>query len=222
MYASLASPRTPAHMLPMDSPSTWQPFMSHRQSWTESLLSRKMNSRPHPQHAGWPICGSPSSFSPTLNQWSSGESQSSIGSRLLGLLGPYHQYAIGTFNTCSRGPIHRSLIDTGGGYNLEGTGFSHTTHWPSQVAVSTFYLRDPPDLQFNHASSTKPNCKFKEFMAAPWSSDHSAIYCGLHLCLTIAKDLSLALEFTKIDKKVVLMQLGYQSNSYNLMHKQES
>jgi hypothetical protein len=30
---------------------------------------------------------------------------------------PIYQHAIGTFNTCSWGPTHRSLTDTGGGYN---------------------------------------------------------------------------------------------------------
>jgi hypothetical protein len=59
-------------------------------------------------------------------------------------------------------------------------------------------------------------------MAATWSSDHSAIYRGLHLHLAIAIDLSLAIGFIRIDWKVVLKQLGYQSNSYNLMHIQES
>jgi hypothetical protein len=41
-------------------------------------------------------------------------SQASVDSGLLGLSGPYHWYAIGTFNTCSRGPTRRSLTDTGG------------------------------------------------------------------------------------------------------------
>jgi hypothetical protein len=59
-------------------------------------------------------------------------------------------------------------------------------------------------------------------MAAMWSFDHSTIHRGLHLCLVIANDLSLAIGFTRIDRKVVLMQLGYQSSSYNLMHVQES
>jgi hypothetical protein len=45
---------------------------------------------------------------------------------------------------------------------------------------------------------------------------------GLLLRLAIANDLSLATEFTRIDWKVILMQLGYQFNSYNLMHIQES
>jgi hypothetical protein len=59
-------------------------------------------------------------------------------------------------------------------------------------------------------------------MTVTWSSDHSAIYHNLHLRLAIANDLSLAIRFTKIDQKVVLMQLGHQSNSYKLMHIQVS
>jgi hypothetical protein len=50
----------------------------------------------------------------------------SVDDRLLGLLGLY-QYAIGTFNTYSQGLTHRSLTNTGGGYNLEGADFPHTT-----------------------------------------------------------------------------------------------
>jgi hypothetical protein len=101
-------------------------------------------------HAGWSIYGSPSSFSPTLNQRSCGESQTSVDDRLLGLHGPYHRHAIGTFNTRSRGPTHWSLTDTGGGYNLVGAIFPHTTLRPSQPVISTFHLRAPPGLQFNH------------------------------------------------------------------------
>jgi hypothetical protein len=59
-------------------------------------------------------------------------------------------------------------------------------------------------------------------MATTWSSNNSTIYRGLHLHLAIANDLSLAIGFTRIDWKVILMQLGYQSNSYHLMHNQES
>jgi hypothetical protein len=50
-------------------------------------------------------------------------------------------------------------------------------------------------------------------MAATWSSDHSAIYHGLQLCLDIANDLSLAIGSSRIDRKVTLMQLGHQLNS---------
>jgi hypothetical protein len=59
-------------------------------------------------------------------------------------------------------------------------------------------------------------------MASTWPSNHSAIYCNLHLCLAIANDLSLAIGSTRVDWKVSLMQLRPQFNSYNLMHKQES
>jgi hypothetical protein len=59
-------------------------------------------------------------------------------------------------------------------------------------------------------------------MVATWSFDHSAIYRSLYLCLAIANDLSLAIGSTRIDQKVIVMQLGYQFNSYDLMHIQES
>jgi hypothetical protein len=132
--------------LPAGSPRTWQPFTSHRQSWAGPLLPRrrapdKIHSAPltdpwvHTQLLSW------------ASQWSSGgQSQASINGRLLCLLGPYHQYAIGTFNTYSRGPIHRSLTDIGGGYNLESAGFPCTTPRPSRPVVSPFYLRAPPGL----------------------------------------------------------------------------
>jgi hypothetical protein len=59
-------------------------------------------------------------------------------------------------------------------------------------------------------------------MTATGSSDHSAIYHGLQLCLAIANDLSLAIGSSRIEQKVILMQLGHQLNSYNLMHIQDS
>jgi hypothetical protein len=59
-------------------------------------------------------------------------------------------------------------------------------------------------------------------MATMWSSDHLAINRILHLFLAIVNDLSLAIESTRIERKVILMRLGYQSNSYNVMHNQES
>jgi hypothetical protein len=45
-------------------------------------------------------------------------------------------------------------------------------------------------------------------MAATWSFDHSAIYCSLHLRLAIANNLSLVIGVARIDRKVVVMQLG--------------
>jgi hypothetical protein len=59
-------------------------------------------------------------------------------------------------------------------------------------------------------------------MAASRSFDHSAIYHNLDLRLAIANDLSLAVGVSRVDRKVIIIQLGYQFNSYNLMHIQES
>jgi hypothetical protein len=187
-----------------------------------SHCSWKKGSWHNSQHAGWPIRGSVPSFPPKPTNEAVGLSQASVDEKLLGLLGPYHQHVIGTFNAYSQGLTHRSLTDTGGGYNLGGADFLHTTPCPAQPAIPLppFHLRAPPGLQLNHKPLIKP--KFKESTATPWSSDHSAIYGGLHLCLAIANDLSLAIGFTRIDWKVILMQLGYQFNFYNLMHIQVS
>jgi hypothetical protein len=46
-------------------------------------------------------------------------------------------------------------------------------------------------------------------MAAMWSSDHSAIYRGLYLHLSIANSLSLTIGVTMIDQKVITLQLRY-------------
>jgi hypothetical protein len=127
----------------------WQPFTSRQQSLAGQMLPRKgapktIHSTPADRPAGPYLVSLPRQ---PMKQW--GQSQASIDSRLLGLLDPYHQHAIGTFNTCSWGPTHRSLTITGGGYNLGGPGFPHTTPWPFQPVVSPFHLRAPPGLQFN-------------------------------------------------------------------------
>jgi hypothetical protein len=105
--------------LPVGGPHTWQPFTSHRQSYcsrekglpTQSTAHRLTDLRVRTQFLSW------------ANQWSSGECQTSINSRLLGLPGPYHWHAIGTFNTCSRGPTHRSLTNIGGATTMEVPAF---------------------------------------------------------------------------------------------------
>jgi hypothetical protein len=97
-------------------------------------------------------------FLSRANQWISGERQTSINSRLLGFSGSYLRHAIDTFNTCSRGPTHQSLTDTGRGYNLGGADLPHTTPRPSRLVVSPLHLRVPSGLQFNQALTTKPKC----------------------------------------------------------------
>jgi hypothetical protein len=81
---------------------------------------------------------------------SSGEKSTPVDNWLLGLLDPYHRYAIGTFNTCSRGPTERSLIDTGGSYNLRGAGLPHTHSLTFPTSCPHFPLMTPLGLHFNH------------------------------------------------------------------------
>jgi hypothetical protein len=139
MYAFHVSPRTSdVHFLqavPVRGNRSWvtdRVRQSHC-SWekwlpTQSTTHRLSNPRVHTQSLSW------------ANQWSSGESQTSVDSSLLGLPGPYHRHAIDTFNTCLRMPTHWSLTDTCGGYNLGGAGFPHTTPRLSQPAISTKYI----------------------------------------------------------------------------------
>jgi hypothetical protein len=115
------------HTLPAGGPCRWQPFTQSSTDLNRSTSPEKKGSRHNLQHTGRPIHGSVLSFSPTTANEAMGKSQSSIDTRLLSLPTPYHRHAIGTFNTCSWGPTHRSLTNSGGGYNLECAGFPHTT-----------------------------------------------------------------------------------------------
>jgi hypothetical protein len=154
---------------------------------------------------GWVACETRLSFSPKCNYWNSVlKSNIYRWTCYIGLLDSYHQHVISTFNICSWGPTHRSLTDTGRGYNLRGTGLPHHTPRPFQSVVSTFHLRASSGLQFNQVLSTKPKFKFEKPMTATWSFDHSAIYRGLYLCLNISNDLSLVIGITKIDWKITL------------------
>jgi hypothetical protein len=134
---------------------------SHQQSWAGPLLLRKgafdtiHNTLAVRSVGMYPI----SLPSQPMKQW--GQRQPSIDGLLLGLSGPYLRYAISTFNTYSWGSTHRSLIDTGGGYSLEGAGFSHTTLRPFQPTVSPFHLSVPPGLQFNHNLLDKPKLSLR-------------------------------------------------------------
>jgi hypothetical protein len=115
---------------------------SHQQSFTVTAPEKKKFLTTS-QYTDWLIYGSPSSFSPPHNHRSSGENHITVNNRLIGLLGPYHQHAIGTFNTCSRGPTHRSLTNTGEGYNLGGADLPHHTPQPSQPMVLHFPSKGP-------------------------------------------------------------------------------
>jgi hypothetical protein len=84
---------------------------------------------------------------PSRQPWSRERTFSQVVTQLLGLLGSYLQHVTSTFNTCSRVPIHRSLIDTDGRYNLKGANFPHHSLHPSQPIVLCFPLMPPPGLR---------------------------------------------------------------------------
>jgi hypothetical protein len=135
--------------LPTGGPRTWQHFMLTQQSWTDSLLPRKStpNSTSQPS---WVARGTCLSFSPKRNQLSSAlETNIYWRTCYIGLLNPYHQHVINTFHTCSRGPTHRSLTDTGGGYSLGGADLPYHTPRPSQPMVLHFPHKDPARSQVN-------------------------------------------------------------------------
>jgi hypothetical protein len=93
---------------------------------------------------------------------------------LLGLLGPYYQHVISRFNTYSRGPTHRSLTDTGGGYNLGCVSLPHYTPRPSQPTVLRFPPKGPiwsQVIQSQHKTLVK-RCETP--IADPWSFNHLA------------------------------------------------
>jgi hypothetical protein len=98
---------------------------SRQQIWTDPLHPRRR--APGIIHSTMAV-RSTGPYPASLPQQpkSSGEKSTHVDNRLLGLPCLYRRCAIGTFNTCSRGPTERSLTNTGGGYNLGGTGLSHT------------------------------------------------------------------------------------------------
>jgi hypothetical protein len=154
------------HTLPVGGPRTWQPFARRRQIWTYPTALKKKGSRHNPQHVSWPIRGSVPSFSPEPANEVGEVNQAPDDDQLLGLPGPYHRHAIGTFNTCSWGPTEQSLIDIGGGYNLGGAGSPHT-HSPSfPTSCLPFPLVAPLGLHFNQVPAINQSLSFKEPMAA--------------------------------------------------------
>jgi hypothetical protein len=158
-YASHASARTPGVRFLRAVPVRGNLSRSLQQRWTEPLLPRKKGSRHNPQRAGWPIRGFIPSFSPVPAIEAVGVKPPSVGNQLLGLPGPYHRHAIGTFNTCSRGPTEWSSTNLGGGYNLGGAGLSHTHSPTFPTSCLHFPLMAPPGLHFNQVLATNPKCE---------------------------------------------------------------
>jgi hypothetical protein len=147
---------------------------SRQQIWKKSTAPKKKGSRPNSQHVDWPVRRSVPNFSHITANEAVGKRQASIDNRLLGIPGPYLRHVIDTFNTCSRGPTHRSLTDTSRVYNLGGASFPCHTPWPSQSTVLRFPPKGPARSQVIQ-SQHKPLVQWCETpIADPWSLDHSA------------------------------------------------
>jgi hypothetical protein len=121
-------------------------FHESSTEYSRSTAPEKKGSRHNPQRTADRSVGPyPASLpSQLMKQW--GQSQASINGQLLGFLGPYHQYAIGIFNTCSRGPTERSLTDTCEGLQPWRCRLStyHSSTFPTNYLP--FPLVAPPGL----------------------------------------------------------------------------
>jgi hypothetical protein len=86
---------------------------------------------------------------PPHSHWSSrGKTKYLFPTSYIGLLGPYHQDMISMFNTCSWGPTHRSLTETGGRYNLGGASYPHPSPRPFPTDGPLLSLNGPTRSQF--------------------------------------------------------------------------
>jgi hypothetical protein len=163
---------------------------------------KKKGSRHNPQHTSWSIHGSIPSFSPKPTNGAVDLSQASVDDKLLGLLGPYHQHAIGTFNTCSRGPTHRSLTDTGRGYNLAGAGLPtpllDLPNWRSY----TFHLMALPGLRLS-INSLPSELKGDRALNLMSGSLHSTSTITYHLSIAWANDVPPRIGLTRINRNVI-------------------
>jgi hypothetical protein len=124
------------HTLSAGSPRMWYPFIGSHKVETGPYTRKKswqLKIDWPSRRLGWPHSSSHATAlelgREVLAQWLHS---------YISLLGPYHQHAIGTFNTCSRGPTERSLIDTGGATTLEVPACHIPTLRPSQLAIPTF------------------------------------------------------------------------------------
>jgi hypothetical protein len=135
----------------------------------------------------------------------------------ISLLGPYHRHVISTFNTCSRGPTHQSLTDTGRGYNLGGAGLPHHTPRPSQPTVLHFPPKGPARSQV---------IKYQHKLLAILRVKHRVASMPLDLYRTYnyvqhhANCFQVLVRSSRIIWKLVLMQLWFQAIPTNLMHNQ--
>jgi hypothetical protein len=153
----------------------------------DALLPRK-SAPDSTSQPDWVVRGTHLSFSPNTFIEAVCLSQAPIDSRLLGLSDPYHQHAIGMFNTCSRIPTPRSLTDTGGGYHIETSEYPQHSPRSSLLSVSLIPLNGPvrspfdPTLISNNSECISTYCRHVVFQPL-------VTYQHLYLCLANSNNL---------------------------------
>jgi hypothetical protein len=118
MYTSHSSPRTPVVRV------LWAVPICDNLLWVidrvgRILLLPRKSAPDSTSQPGWVARGIRLNFSSNIAIEAVGLSQAPVDDWLLGLPGPYHRHAIGTFNTCSQVPTPQSLTNTGRGYHTE-------------------------------------------------------------------------------------------------------
>jgi hypothetical protein len=190
MYTLQGKTRPTRHMLSTLSPrmvmyltrSAYSNLLySRQQIWTDPLHPRR---RAPDTIRSTTTIRSTGPYPASLQQppKSSGKKSSScwqLTTRLTGHISPacdrYVQYLL-------TGPTERSLIDTGGGYNLGGATLPHT-HFPTfPTSYPHFPLVAPSGLQFNQVLITRSKCWVLENLWPPrglsttWQSTVAYIY----------------------------------------------
>jgi hypothetical protein len=117
-----------------------------------------------------------------------------VAASYIGLLDPYHQHVISTFNNWSWGSTHRSLTETDGATTLEVSNFHHTPG-SSQLTVLCFPLMAPPGLRLTILNKSLTNkSKTPSSRVASMPPD---LYWTLQLCLALANGLQLLTKIVK-------------------------
>jgi hypothetical protein len=175
--------------LPTGGPHIWQPFTLTQQSWTDSLLPRK-SAPDSTSQLGWVVRGTCLSFSPNTTIGAVRLSQTSVDNRLVGLPGPYHRHAIGTFNTCSRVPTPQPLTDTGRGYHVENHEIATALSPPFPSEGSTDPPNGPARSQIIH-NNYQLNWRGEQALNLVSGSLHSTSTVTYHLRIAWANDVPL-------------------------------
>jgi hypothetical protein len=169
MYTLQEKNQPTRHMLSTLSPRmvhdhtylTWSTYSnvsySHQQIWTDPLHPRRR--APDTIHSTTAI-RSTDPYPASLPQQpkSSGEKSSSCWQPTTRLTRPISPVCDTYVQYLLAGPTERSLIDTGGGYNLGGAGLPNIHSPTFPTSCPHFPLMTPLDLHFNQVLAKRSKC----------------------------------------------------------------